>query len=91
HGPKNPVVMGQGELARIGFYGDGTFLEIPRNEDLHESLKRGKVDFLAINEKNIEDTHPGLIDSLDSERFEKEVVLGMPSGQYVIIIYSVRS
>ncbi len=83
--------MGQGELARIGFYGDGTFLEIPRNEDLHESLKRGKVDFLAINEKNIEDTHPGLIDSLDSERFEKEVVLGMPSGQYVIIIYSVRS
>ncbi len=49
------------------------------------------MDFLAINEKSIEDTHPGLIDSLDSERFEKEVVLGMPSGQYVIIIYSVRS
>ncbi len=91
HAPKKPVVMTQEGLLRVAFYADGTFLEIPQDEALDEYVKKREVDFLAINEKDIQKTHPGLIDSLNSSRFRKEVVLGKPSGPYVIWIYSLGS
>ncbi len=91
NGPKNPTVVGQGDLARIGFYAEGTFFEIPRDQELNQFLRQRRVDFLAINQRDIANTHPGLIDSLDSERFKREVVFGVASGPYVITIYSVGS
>ncbi len=90
HGPANPVVMAQGEMRRTVFYADGVFSEIPRNEDLLEFVKKNHVDFLAINEKNIEKSNPGLIHSLDPEYFHEEVVVGKSSERYVIRIYSVK-
>jgi 4-amino-4-deoxy-L-arabinose transferase-like glycosyltransferase len=91
HGARNPVVMTQGRLVRIAFYADGTFLEVPKDQDLFEYAKKNRVNFLAINEKDIERSHPNLIHSLDSEQFREEVVIGKSSGSYVIRIYSVRS
>ncbi len=90
HGPTNPVVMVQGKMRRIVFYANGVFLEIPRNEDLLEFVKKNHVDFLAINEKDIEKSNPGLIHSLDPEYFNEEVVVGKSSERYVIRIYAVK-
>ena len=91
HGPRDPVIMAHGGLARIAFYADGSFLEIPRNQDLYEYAKEKQVDFLAINEKDIERSHQNLIHSLNPEQFKEEVVIGKSSGFYVIRIYSVKS
>jgi hypothetical protein len=91
HGPTDPVVMTQAKLARLVFYANGTFVEIPRDRNLHEYARKQGVDFLAVNERDIERSHPGLIDSLDPQQFKKEVILGNPSGRYVIRIYSVKS
>ncbi|MFX0197386.1 MAG: ArnT family glycosyltransferase, partial [Candidatus Hodarchaeota archaeon] len=91
HGPSNPVIMGQGESGRrIAFYSDGTFLEIPFTQDLFEYAKEKRVDFLAVNEKRIEQAYPGLIGTLDPENFREEVIIGKSLGSYVIRIYSVR-
>jgi hypothetical protein len=90
HGPSNPVIMAQGGWRRLVFYADGTFLEIPRGRDIYEYAKTQRVDFLAINEEDVETTHPGLIHSLNPWRFKKEVVLGEPPGPYVIRVYSVK-
>lgn len=91
HGPRNPVIMTQGKLGkRIAFYADGTFLEIPRNQELFEVARENRVKFLAINEKDYEKLYPDLIRALNPERFKEEVVIGKPSGRYVIRIYSVR-
>ena len=91
HGPREPVIMGQGGLARIAFYADGTFLEVPRDKDLFEYAKKNRVNFLAINEKDIEQSHPHLMYSIDPEQFKEEAVIGKSSGPYVIRIYSVKS
>jgi len=91
HGPRAPVIMAHGGLARIAFYADGTFLEAPKDQDLFEYAKKNRVNFLAINEKDIEQSHPNLIHSLDPEQFKEEVVIGESSGSYVIRIYSVES
>ena len=91
HGTGNPVVMTQGKLIRIVFYADGRFVEVPQDQDLFEYAKKNRVNFLAINEKDIEGVHPNLIHSLDSEQFKEEVVIGKSSGPYVIRIYSVKS
>ncbi len=91
HGPRDPVIMGHGGLARIAFYADGRFVEVPKDQDLFEYAKKNRVDFLAINEKDIEQSIPSLIHSLDPEQFKEEVVIGKSSGSYVIRIYSVRS
>ena len=91
HGVRNPVVMTQGKLVRIAFYADGRFVEVPKDQDLFEYAKKNRVDFLVINEKDIEGAHPNLIHSLHSEQFKEEVVIGKSSGPYVIRIYSVKS
>ena len=91
HGPTNPVIMGQGQLVRIAFYADGTFLQVPRDQDLFEYAKKNQVNFLAVKEKNIEKTHPGLSPSLNPEHFKEEVAVGRPSGPYLIRIYSVKN
>lgn len=90
NGPKSPVVMCQGGLARVAFYADGTFLEIPRDQDLFEYAKKSQATFLALNEKSIEKTHPGLIHALDQNQFREEITIGESSGPYVIRIYSVK-
>ncbi len=91
HGPRAPVIMAHGGLARIAFYADGTFLEVPRDQDLFEYAKRNRVNFLAINEKDIDQSHANLVNSIDSGHFKEEVVIGEHSGSYVIRIYSVES
>ncbi|NIM98592.1 MAG: hypothetical protein GTO24_11085 [candidate division Zixibacteria bacterium] len=91
NGPENPVVMGQDGLARVGFYAEGTFIGIPRNQDLIEFSKKRKVDFLALNQKDIENTRRGLTRFLDSEHFKEEIAFGTASGPYLIRIYSVRN
>jgi hypothetical protein len=91
HGPRDPVIMAPGGLARVAFYADGTLVEVPRNEDLFEYARKNRVNFLAINEKDIKQSHLSLIHSLDPEQFKEEVVIGESSGPYVIRIYSVRS
>jgi hypothetical protein len=91
HGPRDPVIMAQGGLARIAFYADGRFLEVPRGQDLFEYAKKNRVNILAINEKDIERSHPNLIHSLSPEQFKEEVVIGKSSGPYVIRIYSVKN
>ena len=58
---------------------------------LFEYAKKNRVDFLVINEKDIEGAHPNLVHSLDSEQFKEEVVIGKSSGPYVIRIYSVNN
>jgi hypothetical protein len=91
HGPRAPVIMAHGGLARIAFYADGTFLEVPKDQDLFEYAKRNRVHFLAINEKDIDQSHANLVNSIDSDHFREEVVIGEHSGSYVIRIYSVES
>lgn len=91
HGPRDPVIMGHGSLARIAFYADGSFLEAPKGQDLFEYARENRVNFLAINEKEIERSHPYLIHSLSPEQFKEEIVIGKSSGPYVIRIYSVKN
>ena len=91
HGPKAPVIMAHGGLARIAFYADGAFLEVPKGQDLFEYAKRNRVNFLAINEKDIDRSHANLVNSIDPDHFKEEVVIGEHSGSYVIRIYSVES
>jgi hypothetical protein len=91
HGPRDPIIMAHGGLARIAFYADGTFLEIPKDQDLFEYAKKNRVNFLAINEKDIEQSHLSPMRSLNPEQFKEEVVIGKSSGSYVIRIYSVAS
>lgn len=84
------MVMGQGQLRRIAFYADGTFLEAPRDQDLFEYAKKSRVNFLAVNETDIEKTHADLSGSLNTEQFKEEVAIGKPSGPYYIRVYSVK-
>lgn len=92
HGPRNPVIMTQRKLgSRIAFYADGTFLEIPRNQEPFEAARENGVTFLAINEKEHDKFYTGLIQSINPEQFKEEVIIGKPSGSYVIRIYSVRN
>jgi len=90
HGPRDPVIMGEGRLVHVAFYGEGTFLELSRNQDPYVYAKEKQVDFLIVNEKGIERSHPDLIRSLTSDHFCEEVVIGEPSGDYVIRIYSLK-
>jgi hypothetical protein len=90
NGPIGPVVMAQGQLRRITFYAEGIFIGIPQDQDLIEYAKRHRVDFLVVNEKDIEVSHPGLIHDLAPGYFEGEIAFGEPSGPYVIRIYSIK-
>ena len=90
HGPRDPVIMGEGQLVHVAFYGEGTFLDLPRNEDAYVYAKEKKVDFLVVNEKGIERSYPDLIRWLTADHFREEAVIGKPSGDYVIKIYSLK-
>jgi hypothetical protein len=76
HGARNPVVMTKGRLARIAFYADGPFLEVPKDQDLFEYARKNRVDFLAINEKDIEESHPYLFGEKLRYSGEQTVVFG---------------
>lgn len=91
HGPKNPLIMAEDDLARIAFYADGIFIGIPRNQDPFDYARGKKVNFIAINEKDIDRAYPGLKQSLNLGYFKEEIVIGKSSGPYVIRIYSIRN
>jgi hypothetical protein len=90
HGPMDPVIMTPNNLSRIAFYADGIFLEIPGNQDLVKYAKEKRVDFLALNKKDIGQDPLTLLESLKSEHFKEEVVIGKPSEPYEIKVYSVK-
>lgn len=90
HAPKDPVIMGQDNLGRIAFYANGVFLGLPRNQDLFDYAKKNRVNFMAVDEKDIEQSHPGLMQSLNPERFKEEVVIRKSSPNSTIKIYSVK-
>ena len=90
HGPKDPVIMAHNDLRRIAFYANGIFLEILRNQDLVNYPEEKRVNFLVINEKDIEKYHPGLVKSLNPNYFKEEIVIGKSSGSYFIKVYSMK-
>ena len=90
HGPKDPVVMTPNHLRRIAFYANGIFLEIPGNQDLAKYAKEKRVDFLAVDKKDIEQDPLTLLESLKPEHFREEVVIGKPSEPYEIKVYSMK-
>jgi hypothetical protein len=90
HGPRDPVIMGDGQLVYVAFYGEGTFVELPQNQDPYLYAKERQVDFLIVNDKDMERLHPDLIRSLTADHFREEAVIGEPSGDYVIRIYSLK-
>jgi len=87
NGPSTPVILGDAGLARVGFYAEGRFLEIPVGEDLFEYARAQGVDFLVVNDRSIGPSHPDLVDLLDSRHFREKVVIGDFSESHVIRIY----
>jgi hypothetical protein len=91
HGPKDAVIMAQDDLARIAFYANATFLNMPRDQNPLAYAREKRVNFIAVNQKNIDQSYPGLKESLNLEYLKKEIVIGKSSGSYVISIYSIRN
>ncbi len=82
--------MTPNHLRRIAFYANGIFLEIPGNQDLAKYAKEKRVDFLAVDKKDIGQDPLTLLESLKPEHFREEVVIGKPSEPYEIKVYSMK-
>ena len=87
NGPSTPVILGDTGLARVGFYAEGRFLEIPVGEDLFEYARAQGVDFLVVKDRSIGPSQPDLVEVLDSRHFSEKVVIGDSSESHVIRIY----